>query len=696
MKAVTIIILEALLLLAAILGAHFLESRVDFIPSFLIQLPKVDYTPEDFRIVLTYFAVVYLAILLAAAAIFGAWQPTDTRRTVKEVFGLALGFAIAAMGLFLTTEIAFDPNFIVGIAVLSVVLFIAVHLTLATRRQGTPLSHLGNLASAILRTAIHPVGALIILLALSPGVLAHLFVSDRDFANTVTRIRIFFSGQEEGSYALTDVFQGERFAQPMMVRPHPGDPGILYVLGRAGTLEKLDYPSGENRQMVLDIRDKVGEVESENGLLGFDFHPGFARRGSASEGIIYAYYTSVHDGEQVNHLSKFSLKGGSPEANSRSEAPLMTLPREPSGFHNGGTVTFGADGYLYLAVGEGVHPKSARSTAETLRGGVLRIDIQCSGTSRPITRQPAEGQVEGYCIPSDNPFVDTPEVMDEYWALGLRNPYRMHFDAATGTLWAGDVGSTKWEEINIVEAGHHYQYPFVEGYEDTTISRPETVMGQESPPVYTYVHTAYDRAVVGGNVYRGSRFPELQNRYLFADNYSSKVFAMPATGERVDTVEHIATADQFAQRGTSSLSILDDGEVVLTTLGKSTSPTGRVLKLTTGTQSDAAPPAQSEQHSPVTTEEVRSIYIANCARCHGSNGQGDGPDAGMLPTAVPNFQTTATPEKDDDWYAKVIREGGYAVGLNAAMPPWGHILTDEEVEGLVALIRQFQESESGQ
>ncbi|MFV0275854.1 MAG: PQQ-dependent sugar dehydrogenase, partial [Parahaliea sp.] len=340
-----------------------------------------------------------------------------------------------------------------------------------------------------------------------------------------------------------------------------------------------------------------------------------------------------------------------------------------------------------------VHPKTHKGINETFRGAILRIDVDCQNPdrSRPIARRPAVGQVENYCIPRDNPFIDNPAILDEYWALGLRNPYRVNFDAS-GRLWVGDVGSTKWEEVNIVEAGHHYQYPFIEGYEETGSTRPDTVIGIETPPIYTYVHTAYDRAVVGGTVYRGNRHQALRDQYLFADNYSSKVFAMPASGQRVESVEHIATAEQFAQRGTSSLTVLPDDEIIVTTLGRSSTPTGRILKLSSG-DVPAAPSATPQAESvSITTAEVHSIYRANCARCHGSAGSGDGPDAGMLPVPVPNFHDSAVRARENSWYHRVISEGGYAAGLNPAMPPWSHILNEQEIEGLVKLIREFQEN----
>jgi hypothetical protein len=162
--------------------------------------------------------------------------------------------------------------------------------------------------------------------------------------------------------------------------------------------------------------------------------------------------------------------------------------------------------------------------------------------------------------------VGTAELLEEYWAIGLRNPFRIKFDPSTGKLWARDVGSTKWEEVNLIEPGVDYQYPYIEGREATRYARPSTLKLKERGPLFTYIHTAYDRAVTGGIVYQGNEFPDLRGKYLFADNYSSKLFSMRGNGQVAESVEHIATADQYAQRGTSSVSQLAGGEVLLTTL----------------------------------------------------------------------------------------------------------------------------------
>jgi glucose/arabinose dehydrogenase len=687
MRGVLIILWQLMLIAIAVILADIFQSSVDFIPKAIISLPEVDYTVNDFRVVLSYFMFTHALVLATSQIIYGRWMPDSPGRTANELYSLAAAFSLSALLIFTTTSVAFDPNFIVGIAIFSALLFLSTGLIYTAYRRAGAVAYSAALIRSILRKAFTLPGIIIIVFALSPGILAKLFVSNRDVANVITQVRIYFAGSGDTSYEFVNALQGRTFSQPILIKESPFEPARIYILEREGRLVSVNYPTGDNYKIELDINNKVGPAEVENGALGFTFPPG-----NAPLRHVYLYYTQVSTDGQVNRLSRFDLDAETLEAVSDSELPLISLAREDSGFHNGGSVEFGPDGYLYLALGEGVHPKGVSSQRETLRGGILRIDVNCSGadTSLPIQKQPAGGKTANYCIPHDNPFIDSEAVMPEYWALGLRNPYRVSFDTLTGKLWAGDVGSTKWEEINIIEKGGNYQYPWVEGDEATGLPKPTPVIGKILGPVYTYVHTAYDRAVIGGSVYRGSKFPELTGRYLFADNYSSKFFSMTLDSAKPE-VEHIATADQFAQRGTSSITILSNDDILLTTLGRSAVPSGEVLRLQSGDDTpehEADLEDQNKNGSSYSKKEIYGIYVANCARCHGVEGSGNGPDALALKVDLPNlasedFQASRT----DDQLAVVIRDGGYATGMSPLMPPWGHILNEEEIAGLIDWIR---------
>ena len=180
----------------------------------------------------------------------------------------------------------------------------------------------------------------------------------------------------------------------------------------------------------------------------------------------------MHDKQQINRLARFSLSGESTQARSDSEYDLITWDRPDDGFHNGGSVEFGPDGFLYIAIGEMNLHAGYQSVSYSLTAGIMRIDVDKRGEliSRPITKQPIDAVTQDYFIPTDNPFVDVGSALGEYWALGLRNPFRMSFDPKTHNLWAGDVGSTVWEEVNLVRKGHNYGFPFREGRVDPMVA----------------------------------------------------------------------------------------------------------------------------------------------------------------------------------------------------------------------------------
>ena len=260
-------------------------------------------------------------------------------------------------------------------------------------------------------------------------------------------------------------------------------------------------------------------------------------------------------------------------------------------------------------------------------------------------------------------------------------------------MWAGEVGSTIWEEVNQIVKGGNYQFPFLEGNAATKTSRPENLAGEELAPVYTYEHTALLRAAIGGSVYHGAEFPELQGQYLFGDNYSGEIFSLPATGEPVDQVKRITRSPLVAQAGITSLVNGPDGELLVTALGKLNAPTGLIFRLVDGDEkfsSDAVGLA-SNTGAPINIAEAKSLYNTNCARCHGPEGAADGPDSDKLGAWVPSFQSPEFHQwRSDDEILVAIREGGAAVGQSPAMPPWKSILSEAEIVALKDYVRSFK------
>jgi glucose/arabinose dehydrogenase len=292
--------------------------------------------------------------------------------------------------------------------------------------------------------------------------------------------------------------------------------GVVYELGTDG----LASPP------FLDITDRVVELGSDlpewvagddRGLLGLAFHPDFA-----SNGRVYVRYSTPlgpedppdHDHREI--LSEFQVPADSATADPDSERVLLDILWERP-VHQAGGIVFGPDGLLYGALGDGLNPDNGQTLTNSLQGGIYRIDVDTRTDGKP------------YGIPADNPLVGE-DGLDEYFAWGLRNPWRMAF-TPDGRLVAGDVGQERFEEVNVVERGGNYGWPVREGltcYDPANPREPRpecpTTSERGEPfvdPVVTFPHFVDDGAqpvgfaVVGGHVYTGSEVPALEGEYLF-------------------------------------------------------------------------------------------------------------------------------------------------------------------------------------
>ncbi len=284
----------------------------------------------------------------------------------------------------------------------------------------------------------------------------------------------------------------------------------LYVTEQAGRV-RLIVAGRLEREPWLEITDRVKDG-GECGLLGLAFHPDFARNGR-----FFVNYTTTRRGSLETVVAEFHAPPGAAKADASSERVLLTLA-QPYSNHNGGQITFGPDGMLYIATGDGGaggDPEQAGQSLETLLGKMLRLDVDGEST---------EGLA--YRIPPDNPFIATPKARPEIWAWGLRNPWRFSFDRKTGLLWAADVGQNKWEEINLLEKGKNYGWSAREGRHDF---KPERAVGPMVDPIKEYGREQ-GLSVTGGYVYRGKAFPKLDGLYFYADFASRRLWALRCEG----------------------------------------------------------------------------------------------------------------------------------------------------------------------
>ena len=309
--------------------------------------------------------------------------------------------------------------------------------------------------------------------------------------------------------ALEPAFGGLVFDAPIELLPFDNDRVLL--ADRSGVVLLLDVDG--NQSLVLDLRGRVGREGREEGLLSLALDPDFA-----SNGHLWAYYSAVDT--SLSRLSRFSLvdEVAAPE----SELIVLEVP-QPFRNHNGGSVRFGADGFLYLGLGDGGaagDPAENGQNLGSLLGSIVRLDVRNASTSQP------------YVIPGTNPFVGFPGVRTEIWAWGLRNPWRMSFDAATGALWVGDVGQGEYEEVNLVRRGNNLGWNVLEG---NVCFNGECDASGFTPPIAVYDHEL-GCSVTGGVVVRRSGLPFLDGAYVYGDFCSGRVWVVDADlpGEAIE------------------------------------------------------------------------------------------------------------------------------------------------------------------
>lgn len=349
------------------------------------------------------------------------------------------------------------------------------------------------------------------------------------------------------------------FAQPVGLLQAPGDSSRWFVVQQNGIVRVFDNNAAvSTAPNFIDIDARVDSSCSECGLLGMAFHPQFA-----SNRRVYLSYTRNNSGLQ-SVVSQFTSADGGLTLDPNSEQVLFTV-RQPFDNHNGGDIKFsGADGFLYIALGDGGSggdPQNNGQAMNTTLGKILRINVNAGAP---------------YTIPGDNPFASVTTLCSalglgaqarsaqncpEIYASGMRNPWRMTFDRANGQLWVADVGQNTWEEVNRVTRGGNYGWRQREGAHCFNPASGCQTAGL-TDPVAEYDH-ALGNSITGGYVYRGSAIAGLVGRYVFADFGSGRIWhiandtspTQPATGA-LDTNFNI-----------SSFGEGNDGELFLLSYG---------------------------------------------------------------------------------------------------------------------------------
>jgi len=314
------------------------------------------------------------------------------------------------------------------------------------------------------------------------------------------------------------------FNEPLYVAQPPGEMDRLFVVEKETGLVRIVEDGEIFEEPFLDVGGVIA-TGGEEGLLGLAFDPNYATNGRVYVSLVRNRGLFQDNDSQ---LLRYTVSSDPNQVNPHSRTLLLEVP-QPFLNHNGGMITFGPDGYLYYALGDGGSggdPLGNGQDMSTPYGAILRLDVNGD------TAVAAPG----------NPFASVEGADERIWAYGLRNPWRFSFDRMTGDLWIADVGQGDFEEVNFrradVAGGGNYGWNILEGdacFADDDCEAPADYVG----PIHTYGFPG-SQSVTGGYVYRGGRMPFLQGTYFFADFVTADIWSLRYDGQ---------TVSEFTDRG---------------------------------------------------------------------------------------------------------------------------------------------------
>ena len=309
---------------------------------------------------------------------------------------------------------------------------------------------------------------------------------------------------------VVNAFPRLSFRQPIFLTHSQDTTDRIFVVQQTGLIRV--FPNDSNAAAAdtfLNIGNLVSATSGEEGLLGLAFHPQYQQNG-----YFFVDYTAPNPLRTV--IERFTTLTGNANRADPASGHVVLEILQPFTNHNGGMLAFGADGYLYIGMGDGGSggdPFNNAQNLDTLLGKILRIDIDDTAGGK------------GYGIPPDNPYAgNLAGHKEEIWAYGLRNPWRYSFDPVTGQLWAGDVGQDSREEVDIIRKGRNYGWRLMEGFSCYNPPSGCDTTGL-TLPIIDYDHSL-GIAITGGYVYRGSRRPDLYGAYIYGDYGSGRIWEL--------------------------------------------------------------------------------------------------------------------------------------------------------------------------
>lgn len=409
-----------------------------------------------------------------------------------------------------------------------------------------------------------------------------------------------------GQVTFKDAFPGLKFDRVTSIVEIPGRSVRTYAVleQHQGLISIVQLKGGAwTKQTMATI--SVNGTPNEMGLLGIAFHPDY--KNNHRYFICYnppgAYKDIIEERESDTSLIKDAGKSKS----------LINLD-DPAENHNGGSLGFGPDGFLYAAIGDGGGQNNQYGNGQNrkaLFAKMMRLDVD----------HPADGK--NYGIPSDNPFVNDPDpaVKREIWAWGFRNPWRWTFDPLNGDLWVADVGQNTTEEVDIVAKGANYGWPNMEG--------PDQYIGTKDNsmvlPVYSYTHD-HGSCIIGAAVYRGNPASKYYGNLFVTDESARTVYALKKNGTGLATVQTVGTLPAKPATMNQDLEsrifvgIEDDGQPVYTLDGPDLAPAATSVfsegvrqtfaRTVFAARGSALPSAYFTGQSTVTVSDMNGIKVA--------------------------------------------------------------------------------------
>ena len=375
-------------------------------------------------------------------------------------------------------------------------------------------------------------------------------------------------------YTTVNAFPGLTFGQPVSMATPPGETNRLFVCDKVGRILVITNLASPNVTPFLNISSRVNS-SGESGLIGLAFHPGYATNRYFF--VFYSLNTNTAQGTGLHQrVSRFQTSDTNANtALSATELPLITQ-YDTADNHNGGCLQFGADGYLYISVGDGGAQYDGSQNSQRIDknffSAMMRIDVDKKSGS--LVPNPHPANTTNYFIPADNPYigltsfngiaVNPNNIRTEFYAVGFRNPWRFSFDPPTGFLYCGDVGQDAYEEVDVVIKGGNYGWAYREGLHPGFKSGSPVNQVLLSP-IQEYPHGSgitNGNSVTGGVVYRGRRLSQLTGSYVFADYVSGNVWALRYDGTNTIPFRRLAVRASVAAFGTDPA----NGDVLLASL----------------------------------------------------------------------------------------------------------------------------------